>query len=168
MRKLLLTLLTIIVLSSLTVGFVSCDQPAVPGATAEFDNLKLRGNLYIWDGDSYNRFILPQTAGYIVASDGSLQISSAYSFTGTPTFANHASGSANITASSTSLSITHGLASTPTRVFLSWGRNTGTSAGSTALNTFSWTANATSITVTAAVSTNMTAACYWLAYIADE
>jgi hypothetical protein len=87
-------------------------------------------------------------------------------FTGTPTFANQASGiSSNFTAGSgTGVVVTHGLASTPTRIYLSYAGD----PGATAPALYPSSVNGTSFTVS--VSANITNGCqvYWLAYIADE
>lgn len=88
--------------------------------------------------------------------------------TGTQVSANQQSGSANFTASATTLYIAHGLSGTPTRVFFSFGGNPGISSNSSGINFFTWSANSTNITITSVTATNTTAMCYWIAYIADE
>jgi hypothetical protein len=85
---------------------------------------------------------------------------------GTPVFSNHASGvSGNFTAgSATGVTITHGMASTPTRIYLTYAGDPGASPPAL------YPSSIGAATFTVSVSSNITNGVQvsWLAFIADE
>ncbi len=90
---------------------------------------------------------------------------------GTPVFANHSSGvSTNISASASSVVVTHSMSGTPTQVFLTFKDGIpGTATSSTAANSLYWSAaNSTNFTINLGVSSNTTVAVNWLAFILGE
>ena len=72
MRKKLLSIgLIIVVLATLCTAIFSCtpDQPA-PSAEATFDRLKLRGDIYVWDGSAFQKVLMPTSASSLSFKSG--------------------------------------------------------------------------------------------------
>jgi hypothetical protein len=105
----------------------------------------------------------------ITASSLTGTISGSPAFSGTPTFANQASGTVSLTGGSANWSVTHGLASAPTRVFITLAGVPGTATDAAAANgVYAGALGVTTFYIYPQITTNATVSAYWLAYIADE
>jgi hypothetical protein len=144
----LLSVLVVILIITLLI-LPSCGKPVEPGATAEFSNLHLKTNsLFMWDGDSYERVMLPTLPGAILSCK---------------------TGTASLLASTSNISVTHGMSSTPVRVLITPRGITGTVSSSTAANpAYVTLVGATVFYIKTAASTNTTVAYDWIAYTSDS
>jgi len=190
-KKLLSILLVFVLLAGSITAFASCEETSAPGiapssirpaSDATYDigrsNLRWR-NVHVSGNFSQDAgvslLIMPTGANTTIVGLTNTQTLTNKTLTspnisGTPVVSNHASGNQSVAASSTTTTVTHGLGSTPTRVYLQVNDGTlGTASSSTGYNHLYWSgANSTSFVINSMVATNSTVGVNWLAYISDE
>ena len=164
-------------LKLLSVVVVVSVEPVAPGAApAIFGNLKIDNTfITVWDSaQTYIRMTFPNTADTLVgrATTDTLTNKTLTSPTigGTSVVANRASGNTTLVGGgAVTVLVTHGLSSTPTRVWLQERTVLGTATSNVTYNfVFPGSLGASTFAVNALSSANNTTIIDWLAIISDE